>query len=806
MSKRDATPNNKQTLTDTKPDAIDGVVSDKLVGAAWPAVHPGEDPVLYGHVEMTPRGEFSTRSLQTFRLVYTVGRYGIDDTGSIRIVFRFMSDVGELQTTRPADYNFVTASASTGARLSLSYGKTAHQRPWFKALTVRLHGGYLREGDTITVVYGDTSGGSPGLKLPTLADAGFEFKVLADVCSVGHYYPLKESPHISIVPDVAHSWKTVLPTLRRPGDNFRLGVKAEDLWGNPTPLAKGLLRFETSLPVNNLPQEIEYPHGEKSLVIDNLSVAEPGKLFIRTYLDDQLVATAGPLILRAANASTQSRSYWGDLHGQSGESIGITTARQYFDFARNKSFLDVTSHQANDFQVNNAFWHYLNELVAEYHETDRFVVFPGYEWSGNTAVGGDRNVFFSKEGRQIHRSSHALLPERDDIDTDAPTAAELFDALQDEDCVVYAHVGGRYADMHQAHDPRLETAMEIHSAWGTFEWLLTDGFALGHRCGVVCNSDGHKGRPGASYPGTAQFGAYGGLTCFLTDDLSRQGIFDCLRQRRHYATTGCRLHMDVDITFNAAAERFDKDPSAWDDATATTVESVMMGDIVRSDASTAHMALSVEAMSPLERIEVRNGTTVIETLKPYADKELGSRIRVIWRGAEYRGRGRQTTWTGAARFTQATIRRLSKINAWNHERKLQQNGSQAIEFDAITTGNFGGFDVWLDESQDATMELITNQGTLTVDLATLGNQDVVLDAGGLGKQLQVFRLPENNPHRSMETTVDIPLHSKSDNKGDSKSDNKSDNKSENKGDNPLWICVTTEDGFQAWSSPAFVFS
>jgi len=25
------------------------------------------------------------------------------------------------------------------------------------------------------------------------------------------------------------------------------------------------------------------------------------------------------------------------------------------------------------------------------------------------------------------------------------------------------------------------------------------------------------------------------------------------------------------------------------------------------------------------------------------------------------------------------------------------------------------------------------------------------------------------------------------------------------GDNPLWVCVTTEDGFQAWSSPIFVF-
>ena len=68
--------------------------------------------------------------------------------------------------------------------------------------------------------------------------------------------------------------------------------------------------------------------------------------------------------------------YWGDLHGQSGESIGVTTARQYFDFARNKSFLDATAHQANDFQVNNAFWAYLNELTAEYHADGRFVTFP----------------------------------------------------------------------------------------------------------------------------------------------------------------------------------------------------------------------------------------------------------------------------------------------------------------------------------------------------------------------------------------------------------------------------------------------
>jgi len=113
---------------------------------------------------------------------------------------------------------------------------------------------------------------------------------------------------------------------------------------------------------------------------------------------------------------------------------------------------------------------------------------PGYEWSGNTGVGGDRNVYFRTEGRTIRRSSHALIKDREEIHTDAPTARALFAALQDEDCVVYAHIGGRPADVAYAHDPRLETAMEIHSAWGTFEWLMADCFEQGYRVAVVADA------------------------------------------------------------------------------------------------------------------------------------------------------------------------------------------------------------------------------------------------------------------------------------------------------------------------------
>ena len=50
-------------------------------------------------------------------------------------------------------------------------------------------------------------------------------------------------------------------------------------------------------------------------------------------------------------------------------------------------------------------------------------------------------------------------------------------------------------------------------------------FGWDTRVGIVANSDGHKGRPGASYPGAALFGAVGGLTCFLVPELTRQSIW-----------------------------------------------------------------------------------------------------------------------------------------------------------------------------------------------------------------------------------------------------------------------------------------
>lgn len=763
-----------------KPYLQRGPVARTLVGDNSPSVRSGDDPALYGTAELTPVEPVEARSYQTFKLTYTVGKLGIDDTGGIQVAFRFIGDAGKAQIRNPSAPNFVTASSNGEGRIRLDVRQDGF-RPWKLLVTAYQSGGYLKEGEKIEIILGDTSRGSPGMVMQTFVEAGYEFRVSTDVQATGNFLPLPVQLSVPIVPGPAHRWRAVLPSLRRPGETFQLGLKAEDVWGNPTDQASGEVRLEPSVPVNGLPEQFKYAPDDRAMTFEGLSVDGEGELRVRVFVDGDEVAEAGPLMIRAGTHS----GYWGDLHGQSGETVGIGSIESYFDFARNKAFLDVTSHQGNDFQINNAFWARLNELTAELDEPGRFVVFPGYEWSGNTAVGGDHNVFFRNEGEQIHRCSHALLEDRSDLETDCHTLTDLYGKLRGKDCVMYAHVGGRYANIFYDHDPSLETAVEMHSAWGTFEWVLTDGFDLGRRVGVVCNSDGHKGRPGASYPGSSTFGAYGGLTCFLTDRLDRDAIFEAMRRRHHFGTTGCRMFIDLALGLAGGGTLYERNPEAVPDTPSHQVTSAMMGDIVRTSDDSVKLSFEVAAHAGIERIEIRNGHEVLETVRPYTEGRLGERIRVIWSGAEYRGRGRNTTWRGRARLSDARIERFERINLWSPERLFEQRGSNVIVWDTVTTGNFMGFDAWVSAEAGGRLQIATNHGDLDLDLDSIGLEDTVLEAGGLARRLKVLRLPSERLGRTVNIERTISLKSE--------------------GDNPIWIAVTTEDGYQAWTSPIYLF-
>jgi hypothetical protein len=743
-------------------------------------------PDLMGHATLEPAGAFEAGSMQSFTLTYTCGRFGIDDTGSIKIGFRFATDFGPVQFTDPKAAGYTTVEASNGATLEAKWEFKRNIRPWSRSLYIGVVKDFLAPGDTITIRFGDRRQGAPGIRLQTYCESAFEFHVLADPIATYDYVALPQSPRIAIRPGPGVRWLAILPTLVRAGDPFRLALKIDDKWGNPSDQVERTVRLAAEGAIANLPATLRLQRGQFGAVVEGLRVEMPGEVAIR-MLDDAGAELCRSNPMRIAPAATRLVHFWGDTHGQSDETLGTNSARDYFEFGRDKAHVDVMGHQGNDFQITGAFWRELNALSRELDRPGRFVCIPGYEWSANTAVGGDRNVHFMREGETIHRSSHAQIADAGDIGdekTDAHDAHALFEKLAGRDCVVVAHVGGRYADIKYAHDGRLEHAVEVHSAWGTFEWIVHDAFEKGYRVGIVANSDGHKGRPGACYPGASFFGSYGGLTCFIAERLDRAAIFASMRRRRHYATTGNRAFLSTTVTTAAPAELFHTDP-ALGPATSEPTRALIMGDIARVADREVEFSVEVAASAPIEQIDIWDGLDLIETVRPYTAVDLGARVRLVYEGAEYRGRARTTTWDGSLTVTGNRIVRTAVVNNWNLDRGIQRQDATSLAWKAVTTGNYGAIDLWLEQPGTGQIAFNTQPVSGEIDIAALGIAPRIFAAGGLGRRILLQRLPERMLQTRLTLTRRVPVRAS--------------------GDTRLFVRVQQEDGHRLWSSPIYLF-
>jgi hypothetical protein len=738
-------------------------------------------PERMGSIELTPAGPFVAGSHAELTLVYTAGTFGIDDTGMVKISWRTTSDMSKPQFDRPRAPNFTTVEASNGARLEVWFDRL-NVRPFANTLLIRVGRGYLRAGDTLTIRLGDRRQGSPGFRLQTNVEANVALRTSVDAFATYEFCELPVQPAFDLVPGPVASWKAILPSLAVVGEPFRLAIVAEDRWGNPTAEANRSFELVSSHPLRGLPPRIEIGKGDGPRVVEGLLAESEGDIELRLVAKGEEITRANPL--RVVKQAALRRC-WADLHGQSGETIGMGTADAYFRYARDVAFIDAVGHQGNDFQITDKFWKELNRLTAEFDVPGRFVCLPGYEWSGNTGMGGDRNIFYRREGRPIRRSSHILVEGQTSTDA-IYTADELFRGLEGEDAIVIAHVGGRYADLKYAHDGRLERAVEVHSTWGTFEWILHDAFEQGYRVGVVCHSDDHKGRPGATRPGASSFGAIGGLTCYFMPELTRDALFEALRRRRHYGTTGVRIFVDLHASFDTPVTGFSEDPQLGP-AREFAVQRATMGDIIRPGRVPMRLDAEVIGTAPIERVDILHGTSVAQTFRPYRLSDLGRRVRVLWQGAEYRGRGRETLWEGKLTVTGNRIARFAPVNFLNPERMVRETAAGTeLAWSSVTTGNLAGIDIWLDEEDRGTLNVETNIVSGSVQLAALADRTTILDGGGLGRQLSIYRLPEADfgRHLTLDHTVVFAGGA----------------------DLPVYLRVTQADGNQAWSSPIYLIA
>jgi hypothetical protein len=385
-------------------------------------------------------------------------------------------------------------------------------------------------------------------------------------------------------------------------------------------------------------------------------------------------------------------------------------------------------------------------------------------------LGGDRNVFFTSEGGTITRSCTDLIPDGHTVYKNSRTAVELFRNLKERpkpQPFTFAHVGGRYADI-SMHDPDLELAVEVHSAWGTFEWLVEEALQRGYRVGICANSDGHKCRPGASYPGAGEFGSLGGLTCVLARGLDRESVFEALINRHFYATTGNRSFLEVEVVTN-------------DD------RSVIMGDVLEihgGSKNVPNLGVRVVGTAAIESVEVRNGTDLLKTLRPYGKDDLGSRIKIAWSGAQVRGRDRMVRWKGGLRVQGNAISNVTPINFWNANHPLERVGSDQIAWKSTTTGGVSGVILTLEKPRAGTLAIETPNNFIKCDIDSVNLEKKVWELGGLRKKIEVYRLPEQPQVSDFSFTM--PLTEL------------------DKGDHAIYVRITQEDGHMAWSSPVYL--
>jgi hypothetical protein len=460
------------------------------------------------------------------------------------------------------------------------------------------------------------------------------------------------------------------------------------------------------------------------------------------------------------------KKYWADFHGQSGETIGSNTIEEYFTFGRDVGRLDILGHQGNDFQISDKFWAEINQTTKEYYQPGKFVTFPGYEWSGNTPVGGDRNVFFTSEGGEISRSSLEQVPGRKSKYAYSLTAEELFENLKAQkgpQPFVFAHVGGRYADL-DMHDPEIELAMEVHSVWGTFEWFFFDALRRGFRVGITANSDGHKCDPGGAYPGNSKFSTPGGLTCVLAENLDRESVYAAIKARHMYATSYPRILMDLKMELGDG--------------------SAMMGDIVEVKDDNAVLDVRLVGAGPIQRVDIFNGAELMGTMRPYEVEDLGRRLRIVWNGARVRGQDRVLRWDGGLTVSENAIEAADAINFWNPDHPLQSINKQELAWESFTTGTVKGVLLTLEKAATGTIHFNTVEKKLDISLVDIGLAPKIWDLGELEKYIRVERLPDSKS--STEFSFRLPIEGL------------------RKGDNPIFIRVVQEDGQKAWSSPVYL--
>ncbi|MEM9556857.1 MAG: DUF3604 domain-containing protein [Acidobacteriota bacterium] len=440
-------------------------------------------------------------------------------------------------------------------------------------LAARIGGRALAAGETLRFVYG---AGAAGAVADRYAERGERFWVAVDGDGDGVRGVLESSPRLDVAPGPPARLVAFVPSTARPGETLRARLSLLDLGGSALfgaaalgsgvdsialPLQLRLERLDSAADgdawreaPSGMPAEVRLD--AEGLASVDFTVDVPGIFRLHALSGDRrpaFEAVSNPLLV----APAPRRIVWGDLQNHSNASDGTGRPEDLLRYARDVAALDVMALTDHDhwgmlfLARHPALWRALQETTERFHDPGRFVTVRGYEWT--SWLYGHRHVlFWDPYGPTVDEPIFSSVDEA----TDHPR--ELWDALAAlgpaRRILTIAHhrAGGPIAiDWSIAPDPRFEPVTELVSVHGSSEaadsphriyravpgHFVRDALARGYRLGLLGSSDGHDGHPGLGHLGPG----VSGLAGIHAEELTRPAVYDALRARDVYATSGTRI-------------------------------------------------------------------------------------------------------------------------------------------------------------------------------------------------------------------------------------------------------------------------
>lgn len=249
--------------------------------------------------------------------------------------------------------------------------------------------------------------------------------------------------------------------------------------------------------------------------------------------------------------------YYGDLHGHTWMSDGMGDVDEYFMIRRDYYEDDFAALTDHDTFVGKSLtaseFEFQKEIAQRFNADGKFATLFGQEYTTGRPPAGVGHKCVYATNIDVPLFDHALA--------DYNSAKKLNAAARQWGCLVIPHhtgwTGTDWADA----DDDLQPLVEIVSNHGRFEFMgnrpiphrggmrghfVQDALAMGRRIGIIGGSDNHgliwhhkMARQRDSYRT--------GLACVLAPNLSRASVFEALRRRRCFGTTGIKPRLDFRV-------------------------------------------------------------------------------------------------------------------------------------------------------------------------------------------------------------------------------------------------------------------